>query len=48
MLLRAGQQATEQALHYVAPVGEKEAYVQKLLSVVQPFVPEPLRPDATP
>ncbi|WOB08312.1 DJ-1/PfpI family protein [Piscinibacter gummiphilus] len=45
MLLRAGQQATEQALHYVAPVGEKEAYVQKLISVVQPFVAEPLRPD---
>lgn len=45
MLLRAGVQATEQALHYVAPVGEKEAYVQKLLSVVQPFVPAPLRPD---
>ena len=45
MLLRAGVPATEQALHYVAPVGEKEAYVQKLIGVVQPFVAEPLRPD---
>ncbi len=40
MLKRAGVQATEQALHYVAPVGEKEEYVKKLLSVVQPFVSE--------
>lgn len=41
MLLRAGVQTTEQALHYVAPVGEKEAYAQKLIGVVQPFVAEP-------
>lgn len=39
MLRRAGRQAAEQALHYVAPVGEKEAYVKKLLDVVTPFVP---------
>jgi transcriptional regulator GlxA family with amidase domain len=45
MLLRAGVQATEEALRYVAPVGEKEAYVQKLIGVVQPFIAEPLRPD---
>ncbi|HET7791851.1 MAG TPA: DJ-1/PfpI family protein [Rhizobacter sp.] len=38
MLQRAGLQATEQALHYVAPVGEKEAYVKKLIDVVQPFL----------
>lgn len=40
MLKRAGQAATEQALHYVAPVGEKESYVKKLLGVVQPFIAE--------
>lgn len=39
MLRRAGRQAAEQALHHVAPVGEKEAYVKKLLDVVTPFVP---------
>jgi transcriptional regulator GlxA family with amidase domain len=41
MLSRAGAEATSQALHYVAPVGEKEAYVEKLLSVVRPFVTNP-------
>lgn len=40
MLRRAGQEATEQALHYVAPVGEKEAYVKRLIGVVSPFVTE--------
>lgn len=40
MLQRAGLEATRQALHYVAPVGEKEAYVDRLLEVVQPFVGE--------
>jgi len=45
MLKRAGLQATEQALHYVAPVGEKDEYVKKLVGVVQPFVAEPMRPD---
>ena len=40
MLKRAGLQATEQALHYVAPVGEKDEYVKKLVSVVQPFISE--------
>jgi transcriptional regulator GlxA family with amidase domain len=40
MLKRAGLGATEQALHYVAPVGEKDEYVKKLLDVVQPFVTE--------
>ena len=38
MLRCAGVAATEQALHYVAPVGEKEAYVQRLLAVVRPFI----------
>ena len=37
---RAGLQATEQALHYVAPVGEKDEYVKKVVSVVQPFISE--------
>lgn len=40
MLKRAGLQATEQALHYVAPVGEKDEYVKKLIGVVQPFISE--------
>jgi hypothetical protein len=31
--------ATEQALHYVAPVGEKDEYVKKLVGVVKPFLP---------
>lgn len=38
MLAGAGLEATTQALHYAAPVGEKEAYVQRLLKVVQPFI----------
>ncbi|HKX44231.1 MAG TPA: DJ-1/PfpI family protein [Burkholderiaceae bacterium] len=39
MLRGAGEAATAQALHYAAPVGEKEAYVERLLAVVRPFVP---------
>ena len=35
----AGFDAAARALHYAAPVGEKEAYVAKLLDVVRPFVP---------
>ncbi|HEX6361629.1 MAG TPA: AraC family transcriptional regulator, partial [Albitalea sp.] len=35
---RAGLDAATQALHHVAPVGEKEAYVRQVLKVVQPFV----------
>jgi hypothetical protein len=31
-------EATTQALHYVAPVGEKDAYVERLLGVVKPFL----------
>jgi transcriptional regulator GlxA family with amidase domain len=38
MLKRAGLDATAQALHQVAPVGEKDDYPRKLLGVVQPFV----------
>lgn len=39
MLSRAGEAAAAAALHYAAPVGEKEAYVERLLAVVRPFVP---------
>jgi len=37
MLKGAGVDAAREALHYAAPVGEKDAYVQRLLKVVQPF-----------
>ena len=40
LLLRgAGEAAAAKALHYAAPVGEKEAYVERLLAAVRPFVP---------
>ncbi len=38
MASRAGIDAATQALMYAAPVGEKEAYVQRLMKVVEPFV----------
>lgn len=38
MAKRAGFEAAAQALHYAAPVGEKDAYVGRLLQVVRPFV----------
>ena len=38
MLRCAGVAATEKALHRAAPVGEKEAYVKRLLGVVTPFL----------
>lgn len=38
MVKRAGPEAAVQALHYVAPVGEKDAYVERLLAVVKPFL----------
>jgi transcriptional regulator GlxA family with amidase domain len=34
----AGRDAAASALHYVAPVGEKDAYVKRVLDVVAPFV----------
>jgi len=34
MLSKAGEAATREALHYVAPVGEKASYVDRLLAVV--------------
>jgi hypothetical protein len=41
MVRGAGVDAATRALHYAAPVGEKEAYVERLLDVVRPFVPAP-------
>jgi len=39
----AGIDAAAQALHYAAPVGEKEAYVERVLAVIRPFLPEATR-----
>ena len=46
MASRAGFEAAAKALHYAAPVGEKETYVERLLGMVRPFVPDvpPLPP----
>ena len=41
MVRGAGVDAATRALHYAAPVGEKEAYVGRLLDVVRPFIPAP-------
>lgn len=41
MAAGAGVDAARQALHYAAPVGEKDAYVERLLAVVTPFLPPP-------
>ena len=38
MLRGAGEQATRQALHYAAPVGDKDSYVARLIGVVKPFI----------
>lgn len=35
----ASTQEARNAMHYVAPVGEKEAYVERAMSVVTPFLP---------
>ena len=40
MLRGAGVDAARQALEYAAPVGEKTAYVERLIAVVRPFLPE--------
>jgi len=40
MIARLGSVAeAEAAMHYVAPVGEKDAYVARALAVVTPFLP---------
>lgn len=41
MLRGAGTDAATQALRTAAPVGEKEAYVERLLAVVRPFIAAP-------
>jgi transcriptional regulator GlxA family with amidase domain len=35
----AGEDAARQALHYVAPVGEKEEYVDRAMRAVTPYLP---------
>ena len=35
-----GEEAARAALHYVAPVGEKEAYVARALQNIAPYLPE--------
>jgi transcriptional regulator GlxA family with amidase domain len=37
-----GIEAAESALHYVAPVGEKEAYVSRAMGNIAPYLPEAL------
>jgi len=38
----SGIEAAAAALHYVAPVGEKQAWVDRALAVVSPFLPVPV------
>jgi hypothetical protein len=33
-----GMEAAQQALHYVAPVGEKEEYVSRMKRVIAPYL----------
>jgi len=40
----AGRAAAEEAIHYVAPVGEKAAWVERAMSVVTPFLPAAAAP----
>lgn len=35
----AGTTAAEEALHYVAPVGEKQRYIDQAMAAVRPFLP---------
>ncbi|MFJ2740813.1 DJ-1/PfpI family protein [Streptomyces sp. NPDC087440] len=37
----AGNEAAEAALHYVAPVGEKEEYVERARRTLAPYLPAP-------
>lgn len=34
-----GEAAAESALHYVAPVGEKDAYVERAMTNIRPYLP---------
>jgi hypothetical protein len=36
-----GQDAAEGALHYVAPVGEKEEYIERAWRNITPYLPAP-------
>ena len=38
MVRGAGWAAATRALHYAAPVGEKDAYVKRVLDVIRPFI----------
>ena len=40
MARRAGLAAAQNALRYAAPVGEKDSYVERVLGVVKPFLPQ--------
>jgi transcriptional regulator GlxA family with amidase domain len=42
----AGLDTATRALHYATPVGEKDAYLAKLLEVVRPFIPADQLPPA--
>ena len=42
-----GNEAAESALHYVAPVGEKEEYVARAMRNVTPYLPQPLAVQGT-
>lgn len=44
----AGRAAAQDALHYVAPVGEKDAYVAHALRQVAPFLPAEPAPNPAP
>lgn len=46
MVRGGGHDAAAKALHYAAPVGEKDAYVARLLDVVRPFIPADHSPPA--
>lgn len=39
MAMRGGEALAEQSLRYVAPVGEKQRWVDQALAVVRPFLP---------
>jgi transcriptional regulator GlxA family with amidase domain len=38
--MRAGLHGAEKALRYVGPVGEKDGYVEHVLGIVKPFLPD--------
>ncbi|MDI1294888.1 MAG: DJ-1/PfpI family protein [bacterium] len=42
----AGLAAAQSAMHYVAPVGEKDAWVARAMAVVTPFLPQAASLDA--